>query len=132
MSNSPQRSELSRQDLYSIAIYQRIIIFCILAYLIAVVAQFAVPQELRIVLGLVFMGVAVAATVFVFLLAIKVYQVGLGVLLGILTLIPCIGLITLLIINGKATAVLQKHGYRVGFLGADMAQFQQSDGREPD
>jgi hypothetical protein len=41
-----------------------------------------------------------------------------GVVLGILTLIPCIGLIALLIINGKATAVLKNHGIKVGFFGA--------------
>jgi hypothetical protein len=55
-SGAPQ---LTRQDLYNVAIYQKVILWCILAYLIAVIAQFAVPQEARILLGLVFIAVAV-------------------------------------------------------------------------
>ena len=75
-------------------------------------------------LGLVFLAVAVIATVFVFMLALKVYGVAMGILLGVLTMIPCIGLITLLIINQKATGLLTEHGYRVGFMGADLARFK--------
>jgi hypothetical protein len=44
-----------------------------------------------------------------------------GVVLGILTLIPCVGLIVLLIINSKATGILKKNGVRVGLLGAKMS-----------
>jgi hypothetical protein len=115
---------LSRDDLYSVAIYQKVILWCILAYLLAVAGQFAIPPEARIVLALVFVAVAVIATVFVFLLAVKVYSVALGIVLGILTLIPCIGLITLLIINQKATGVLNAHGYQVGLMGADLSKFK--------
>jgi hypothetical protein len=115
---------MSRQDLYSVAIYQKVILWCILAYLVAVAAQFAVPRESRLILGLVFAAVAVLATVFVFMLALKVYSTGMGILLGILTLIPLIGLIILLIINQKATGLMNKHGYRVGFMGADLSQFK--------
>jgi hypothetical protein len=120
-SGAPQ---LTRQDLYNVAIYQKVILWCILAYFIAVVGQFAVPQEARLLLGLVFIAVAVLATVFVFMLALKVYSVAMGIVLGVLTLIPCIGLITLLIINQKATGLLTKHGYRVGLMGADLSQFK--------
>jgi hypothetical protein len=124
MGNDFEKPGLSRQDLYSVAIYQKVILLCILCYLVAVVAQFALPPHLRLFLGLGFIGVAIAATVFVFMLAIKLYGVGGGVVLGILTLIPLIGLIVLLVVNGKATAVLQKRGYRVGLLGANLAQFR--------
>src|SRR5262249_7608940 len=121
-SSGPQ---MTRQDLHSVAIYQKIIMWCILAYLIAVAAQFAVPQEFRLVLGLFFIAVAMLATVFVFMLALKVYGVAVGIILGVLTLVPCIGLITLLIINQKATGLLNKHGYRVGLMGANLSQFKE-------
>ena len=35
--------------------------------------------------------------------------------------VPCISLIVLLVINGKATGALQKAGIRVGLLGARLA-----------
>ena len=62
------------------------------------------------------------ATVFVFLLAIKVYSTGVGILLRVLTLIPVVGLIVLLIVNGKATAILKQNGIKVGLMGADLSQ----------
>ena len=60
--------------------------------------------------------------VFVFLLAIKVYSTGIGVLLGILALIPCIGLLVLLVVNIKATGILKKNGIKVGLLGANLSK----------
>jgi hypothetical protein len=41
--------------------------------------------------------------------------------LGILTLIPLVGLIVLLIVNGKATNLLREDGIHVGLLGARMS-----------
>lgn len=73
-------------------------------------------------IGIGVLVVGLAGTVFVFLLAIKVYSTGVGVLLGILTLVPCIGLIVLLIVNGKATGILKQNGIKVGLLGANLSQ----------
>jgi hypothetical protein len=117
-SDSPR---LSREDIRSVAIYQKVILVCILAYLLAVVAQIFMPAALRLMLVFGMIAVSVISTIFVFMLAIKIYNVGLGIVCGILTLIPCIGLITLLVINGKATGVLRAHGYRVGLMGADLS-----------
>jgi len=73
----------------------------------------------------------VAAAVFVFLLAVKLYE-GLGVALGVLTLIPLVGLIVLLVVNQKATGTLQANGYKVGFLGAPVSQFDRPRDHEDD
>jgi hypothetical protein len=122
MSSNPR--ELTRQDLYSVAIYQKAVLWCILAYFVAIIAQFAVPADYRIFLSLVLIPVALAATIFVFLLAMRVYSVVIGIVLGVLTMIPCIGLITLLVINQKASGILAKHGYKVGLMGANLSEFQ--------
>jgi hypothetical protein len=53
----------------------------------------------------------------------RVDSTGVGILLALLALIPCVGLIGLLIINGKATSVLKDYGIRVGLLGAKMSDF---------
>ena len=127
----------SRDDLRRTAVYQKGIIFCLLAYilevLLLVVYRFALPPALRLspavrlflaLLGLGGIFLLITAAVFVFLLATKVYGTGLGVLLAILTLIPWVGLIVLLIINAKATGVLKRHGIRVGLLGAYMSDIK--------
>ncbi len=112
----------SREDLKSVAQYQKGILVCISVYLIAVISQFAIPAEFRFILVLGVLVVGLAGMVFVFLLATKAYSTGVGVLLAILTLIPCLGLIVLLVINGKATGILKQNGIKVGLLGANLSQ----------
>ena len=112
----------SREDLRSVAKYQKGILVCILIYVIAMIGRFAVPEEARTIIGLGVLGVGLVGTVFVFLLAIKVYNIWVGVLLGILALVPCIGLLVLLVVNGKATSVLKQNGIKVGLLGANLSQ----------
>ena len=112
----------ARNDIREIAVRQKAIMFCILGYILAVLLQFVLPPELRIILAIVAIGVSVTATVFVFMLAIAIYNVGAGVVLGILTLVPLVGLIVLLIVNGKATTILRDHGIKVGLMGANLSQ----------
>jgi hypothetical protein len=113
----------SREDLRSVAKYQRGLLVCVLIYLGAVAASMILPRilppELTIIASLLFAVAGIAGLVFVFLLSTKVYGTGLGVLFGLLTLIPCVGLIVLLVINQKATSVLRQNGVKVGLLGAD-------------
>ena len=95
---------------------------CILIQIVCAVGQFFIPQNVRpVVFGISILS-SLTATVFVFILAVRVYGTGLGVLYGILALVPCVGLIVLLVINGKATSTLRANGVKVGLLGANLAQ----------
>ena len=49
---------------------------------------------------------------------------GLALIFTFLALIPLFGLVTLLIVNSKATKLLQSHGLKVGLLGVDKSQLQ--------
>lgn len=111
------------QDLRQIASYQRGVIFCILFQVLAYAGIFAVPQPLAFVPVLLLMIAGIAALVFVVLLAIRIYSTGTAILLGILMFIPCVALVTLLVINQAATKMLTENGIKVGFLGASMSQF---------
>ncbi len=117
----------TRDDLRSVATFQKGIIVCIMIYLVVVFGQFTIPPEMRPVIVPAVFAVGIVGAVFVFLLAIKVYGTGLGILLGILSLVPCIGLIVLLIVNGKATGVLKQNGIRVGLLGANLSTISASN-----
>ena len=112
----------ARDDLRAVAKYQKGILVCILIYLIAVFCQFGVPPDYRPFFGIFVLGVGLVGTVFVFLLAMKVYSTAVGILLGILTLVPCLGLIVLLMVNQKATSILRQNGINVGLMGADSSQ----------
>ena len=124
---------MSAGDLRTVAVSQKAVIFCILAQLVAYVVLLVVnnltPQlGMLAAIGLValYLAVAITATVFLFMLAVKLYGTGTGVVLGLLTLLPCIGLFVLLIINSKATGVLQENGVRVGLFGANMGDLPRS------
>ncbi len=112
-----------REDLRSVAVYQKGILVCILLYFAAVGGQFFIPPELQLLLVLGVLGVGITGFVFVILLAAKVYDTALGILLGILTVIPLIGLFILLNVSRKATQILQQNGHKVGLLGADLSEF---------
>jgi hypothetical protein len=134
MSDNPYRSPASpgqavgvksglRGDVRSVAVYQKGILYCILLHIAALVGQFVVPPQFRLAIILGDVVVAIAGFVFVLLLAIKVYNVAVGIILGILTLVPCVNLIVLLVVNGKATGILQANGHKVGLLGANLSEF---------
>ena len=118
----------SREDLRRVAEYQKGIISCILLQFLfyilipvlgAALGPYGGLGSVIALLGL--LVVAIAGAVFVFMLAIKVYGIGLGIAFAIGSFFPCLGLILLLVINGKATSILQQNGIKVGFLGANPA-----------
>lgn len=122
---SPQATEPAvgvlsgaRSDLRKVAEYQKGILICILVYLVGVLVQMAMPPGTLPIGALMGLGAGLVGAVFVFLLAMKLYGALGGGLLGLLTLVPLIGVFVLLVINGKATNVLRQNGIQVGLLGA--------------
>jgi hypothetical protein len=82
------------------------------------------PALAQPVIGLVDVVVAIVALLVIYQLAAKVYSQALAVVFALTQCVPCLGLIVLLVVNGKATKTLQEAGIRVGLMGADMSQFQ--------
>jgi hypothetical protein len=111
----------SREDLLKVAKYQKGILVCILVYILAVAGQFALPPQIRPLVGLAVLVVGLIAAVFTIRLAMKTHGTILGIILGLLCLLPILGLLILLLVNQKATTVLQLNGIKVGLLGADLS-----------
>ena len=124
-SNRPRRKHetKSKAECKEIAGLQKAIMACIVIYLLTIPIVFFVPESFRIFTAIGYGLIALVATILVFALAVKVNGPGMGIVFGFLTFIPCIGLITLLVINGKATAVLQENGYSVGLFGVPASEF---------
>lgn len=68
--------------------------------------------------GLLFL-IGIGTIVSLALVGNKVWGTAGAVLCGILGFVPCVSLITMLVANGSATNILQRHGYSVGFLGCN-------------
>ncbi len=110
--------QINAEDIKLIAFRQKVILVCILIYLSAVAGQSMIPVGISLILGIPVGIVIIVAAVFIFLLATKLYGAVVGIFLGILTLIPLVGLFVLLIVNGKTTKMLKENGVDVGLLGA--------------
>jgi DNA-directed RNA polymerase subunit RPC12/RpoP len=112
-----------RAYLKSIAVSQKGVLISLLLQILFNVSMFASNGQMKIFSVIAVLLVALIGTVFTFMLAIKVYSVGLGVFLGILTLVPFVSLIVLLVVSGKATKILRESGHDVGLMGAKLSEF---------
>jgi predicted RNA-binding Zn-ribbon protein involved in translation (DUF1610 family) len=115
--------------LKTIASAQRNLLICIflniVSYVVLVVLGQMVqrnPDPLLSIVTLIDLAVLLAAgiggLIYTFILSAKLYNTGLGILLALLGIVPCLGLLVLLMVNQRATALLQENGYEVGLLGA--------------
>jgi hypothetical protein len=112
----------TREDLVAVARYQKGVLVCILLNILTIFARLLVPPDVAILLTLAMFVVGLAGTIFVVLLAMKVYSTLAGIVVGVLSLVPCINLLVLLIVNGKATSILKRNGIKVGLLGANPSE----------
>lgn len=110
-----------RRDSVKVAQYQKGVLVCLLVNILAYVGALLGPLGLRTLCAWVLIVGSLAACVFAFMLAIKVSNVIVGILMGLLTLIPFVNLFVLLIINQRATRVLMRNGIKVGFMGANLS-----------
>jgi len=138
-----KKSGGKKKEMRSIASLQKYLLISILimilsyiAYIVAIFANMpsqpgqAGPPNLKGsalaiigVLALVLMVASLGALILSVLLASKLYGTGGAILVFFLQFIPCVGLITLLVVNSKATNLLRDKGYTVGLLGADLSEF---------
>lgn len=125
---SQAQYDASRERLRRTARHQRWVLLALLAgilyagiWLAHGFELFAFPQAARtalVIAGYVLRGFM---TVAVFLLAKQYWHIALAVVCGVLMWIPIpgAGLITLLVVNWKATRYLQSFGIKVGLLGTN-------------
>lgn len=116
-----------REKMRSVARYQRLVMYALLANIGLNVISLSMQGGMRGAAGLgVALAILVAALAVIafsmtamFLLANTLHNPIVGVLCAFLMLIPCVALITLLVINQHASNYLTDRGVKVGFLGAD-------------
>ena len=119
--NNPYQSPQSRVadvvdgDIEAIAGGQKLVIYAILVYFLAVASQAAIGQ-LGLLIGLVSLGLSIAGIIK--LRAGMKFSTVTQIICVVLMFVPLVGLLMLLVLNSKATKRLQAAGYRVGLLGA--------------
>ena len=115
MTQQNNQSVTATQSTESVAAGQKLIIYSILLYLITIGLQMVIGD----IAGLLAIVVIIMSLIGVFRLASGLgYSIGAKIGLVVLLLLPIIGLITLLVLNSRATKVLKEAGYKVGLFGA--------------
>ncbi|MBK8259333.1 MAG: hypothetical protein IPK82_42600 [Polyangiaceae bacterium] len=119
------------ERLKRIAFDQRMINFVVLAYLGVGGMNTSMAAEtgqeaalMRIIIGFVALFVIIAGVVFAVRMASALHGTVIAVLCAVSLIIPCVGLIVLLVLNSQATRVLRNAGLKVGLLGVDSSQFR--------
>lgn len=110
---------MSDYSLEKIASAQRGVIACVgINILLIILAKIATNSDIILLAAI---ALAVVAIIFIAKLTSALrYSTAVIVLSCIATCIPLISLIVLLVLNGKATAILKEHGVKVGLFGADL------------
>ncbi len=113
--------EFTKEELYQVGCNQKKILYLILCG-IAISILWPMIGGLFWTIQLIY---TIITLIFVFQFGTSL-KIGLAAMICILVLlfIPLIGLLTLLILNGKATRLLREGGIRVGLMGASPENLQ--------
>jgi hypothetical protein len=119
---SPQGEPVDREKMRRVAKYQQWVLYALLANIVLnIMAMSTRGVDPAVGLALAALAlVVVAITMFaVFRLTNELYNMVAAVCCAILMIVPCVSLLTLLIVNGRATTFLQQRGVKVGLMGAN-------------
>jgi hypothetical protein len=110
-----------REQLRRVAKRQQRVLYVLLAQIVIyfLLLSFQAADAMRGILGVAFLVLAVFGIVAVFLLAKEVMHIAIAVICTLLMFVPCISLLVLMVVNGRATKLLQKNGLKVGFMGVN-------------
>ncbi len=122
-------SDVVTPELRDAAKYQRwlnLIILSYIALIVVVAVVTAVVGEsdvINLVLGLAYFALGLTSLVVVFSLAKALHDITGAVVCIALMFMPCVNLLTMVVLSSTATSRLKKAGIKVGLLGANSDQF---------
>jgi predicted RNA-binding Zn-ribbon protein involved in translation (DUF1610 family) len=117
----------------SVASAQRNLLICIFLQIVTYLTLLALGQAVQgkppdpalsifiLIDAAVLLAAGVGGIIYVFILSSRIYNTGLGILLALLSIVPCLGLLILVMVNQRATTLLRENGYEVGLLGAKIS-----------
>lgn len=82
------------------------------------------PLMVKIPFLCAFVAVELAIAYFVFRLANAIYGIGPGITCAALSILPCLGVFVVLILNGTTADLVRKAGVKIGFMGVTKAQLE--------
>lgn len=121
--NNIEADELNK--VLQVAKRQKALIYTFLVYFFAAALQ-GLPQEIRVIAGLVIFPIWIAIIIFNARLCMKVYGTFTAVLLIILGIIPMINFLVVLAASSRANKLIKNAGFNVGFMGANIKEIDKT------
>jgi hypothetical protein len=115
-------NSVDREKLRRVAKYQQWVLYTLLANIVINLMAMSTRgggTAVSLALGGLALVIVVISMFAVFRLANELYNIAVGIVCAVLMIVPCVSLLTLLIVNGKATTFLQQRGIKVGFMGVN-------------
>lgn len=125
--NLNQHSPESLQDLIKIdliAKWQKRLVYTFLIYFVLSAAIRSSPEDTRLVVGFFYLIFYISMVIFNGVTCWKVYSKPVAIIMIILAVVPLLNFLIILASNSRATSVIRKAGFKVGFMGADRAPIQ--------
>jgi hypothetical protein len=137
----PAQSRLTNSDVVQIGLRQRQVNSAILVGLLLVFARIAVQstvqRETVQITVWVLLGLLAAQLVVYVLYVIAIHRMAAALrkpgpwIYTVVAMIPCLGLLAVLLLTPEASAILKQHGCPVGLLGVNQAELQRLSQRQP-
>lgn len=97
---------------------------CILAQICCIGFNVCTGGALGLIVDILNIAVMVASAILIGIAATRLWAKGAGIILGVVSIVPLVGLVILLVVNGAITRTLKRHGIKVGVMGADPAKIR--------
>ena len=128
LSDETRRSEEEIGEVLIVARRQKAVIYTILGYFILAALVSGLPPSLRPLVQILGIPFWLAIIIFSARLCWRVYSKPVAVLLVILSVVPLVNLLVLVAASSRATKEIKKAGFKVGFMGANIAKIQRGIG----
>ena len=124
--NLEDHNKVDLEYILEIAKRQKALIYTFLVYILISAFSGALSEELRPILQLFVVPVALAVVIFTARLCWKLYSSVVAVILVVLSFVPLINLLVLLAANSRANSRIKAAGFKVGFMGANTREIMEA------
>lgn len=123
--------DTDNSNILIVAKRQKALLLTFLAYFLIAGFTGAASPELKPLMQLAGLPLMLAVVVFTARLTLRLYGRWVAILMIILSIIPLVNLIIVLVANSKANKTIKNSGFRVGLIGANIKEIENSIKQAP-
>jgi hypothetical protein len=124
LNQHPQEDLQNLIKINFIAKWQKRLVYTFLIYFVFSAAIKSIPKDISLFVGFIYLILYISMVIFNGIICWKVYSKFVAVIMMILAVIPLLNFLIILASNSRATSVIRKAGFKVGFMGANRSPIE--------